>query len=449
MMTDVLLVDDEEDVRLAQGQALELEGFDVAAFARPERVLDRIGTGFAGVVVSDIRMSRMDGMQLLAAVQAVDAGIPVILMTGHGDIALAVAAMREGAYDFLEKPFPAARLVASVRRALDYRRLTLENRSIRDELDQQGELDRLLIGRSPAMRELGRSIRTVAGSDIDVLVLGETGTGKALVARAIHDLSDRRDRPFIAVNLAALPEATLDSELFGHEAGAFPGALRGRYGRFEHARGGTLFLDEVGAASPAVQAKLLRVVEERSIERVGSQEPIPLDVRFVASTNRPVNNGTGAMRDDLLYRLSVAMLTIPPLRERLDDLPRLFGHLVDRAAHRLRKEPPDIGIDLLTTLSAHGWPGNVRELRNVAERFVLGLDLGHRVEAAGGVSLADQVERFERTVIAATLAAHDGELKATYELLGLSRKTLYEKMQRLGLRREDFTASGETSVIRA
>jgi len=387
-MTDVLLVDDEEDVRLAQGQALELEGLDVAAFARPERVLDRIDAGFAGVVVSDIRMSRMDGMQLLAAVHAVDAGIPVILMTGHGDIALAVEAMREGAYDFLEKPFPAARLVASVRRARDYRRLTLENRSIRDELDQQGELDRLLIGRSPAMRDLGRSIRTVAGSDIDVLILGETGTGKALVARAIHDLSDRRDKPFIAVNLAALPEATLDSELFGHEAGAFPGALRARYGRFEHARGGTLFLDEVGAASPAVQAKLLRVVEERSIERVGSQEPIPLDVRFVASTNRPAE---GAMRGDLLYRLSVAMLTIPPLRERLDDLPRLFGHLVDRAAHRLRKEPPDIGIDLLTALSDHGWPGNVRELRNVAERFVLGLDLGHRVESAGGASLADQV----------------------------------------------------------
>ncbi len=440
----ILLVDDEEDVRLAQGQALELDGFDVAAFARPERVLDRINAGFAGVIVSDIRMSRMDGMQLLAAVHAVDAGIPVILMTGHGDIALAVEAMREGAYDFLEKPFPAARLVASVRRAAEYRRLTLENRSIKQELDTQGELDRLLIGRSTEMRELGRSIRAIAASEIDVMILGETGTGKALVARAIHELSDRSKKPFIAVNLAALPEATLDSELFGHEAGAFPGALRARHGRFEHARGGTLFLDEVGSASPAVQAKLLRVVEERTIERLGSQEPIPLDVRFIASTNRRVDRDAGAVRDDLLYRLSVATLTIPPLRERLDDLPRLFQHLVDRAAHRLRKETPDIGVALLTALAAHDWPGNVRELRNVAERFVLGLDLGHEPSETSGTSLAEQVEKFERTVIAASLTAHNGELKATYESLGLSRKTLYEKMQRLGLRREDFAVSAES-----
>lgn len=437
----ILLVDDEEDVRLAQGQALELEGWRVAAFARPERILDRIDTGFAGAIVSDIRMAQMDGMQLLSAVRAIDDSIPVILMTGHGDIALAVEAMRAGAYDFLEKPFPAARLVASVQRALDYRRLTLENRSIRDELDTQGGLDRLLIGRSPAMRDLARSIHAIAESDIDVMVLGETGTGKALVARALHELSDRREKPFIAVNIAALPEATLDSELFGHEAGAFPGAVRARYGRFEHARGGTIFLDEVGTASAAVQAKLLRVVEERSIERVGSQEPIALDVRFIASTNRPLAGEATSLRDDLLYRLSVATLRIPPLRERLDDLPRLFQHLVDRAAHRLHREPPDIDVALLTALAEHDWPGNVRELRNVAERFVLGLDLEHKpATAAEGQSLAEQVEKFERTVIAATLAAHRGELKATYESLGLSRKTLYEKMQKLGLRREDFVA---------
>jgi len=440
----ILLVDDEEDVRLAQGQALELGGFEVAAFARPERVLDRIDTGFFGVVVSDIRMSRMDGMQLLAEVHAVDAGIPVILMTGHGDIAMAVEAMRLGAYDFLEKPFPAARLVTTVGRAIEYRGLTLENQSIKQELDTQGELDRLLVGRSAEMRELGRSIHAIATSEIDVMVLGETGTGKALVARAIHDLSDRKEKPFIAVNLAALPEATLDSELFGHEAGAFPGAIRARHGRFEHARGGTLFLDEVGTASAAIQAKLLRVVEERSIERMGSQEPIPLNVRFIASTNRPVDRHKSAVRDDLLYRLSVATLKIPPLRERLDDLPRLFQHLVDRAAHRLRKEPPDISVGLLTSLTEHDWPGNVRELRNVAERFVLNLDLGHKPSEAPGTSLAEQVEKFERTVIAATLTSHDGELKATYESLSLSRKTLYEKMQRLGLRREDFAGSSES-----
>jgi two-component system C4-dicarboxylate transport response regulator DctD len=299
------------------------------------------------------------------------------------------------------------------------------------------------MGRAPLIREMAETIRTIAVAGIDALILGETGTGKALVARAIHELSDRRDRPFVSINLAALPEASLDSELFGHEAGAFPGASRARYGRFEHARGGTIFLDEVGAASPALQAKLLRVIEERAIERVGSHERIPLDVRFLASTNRAVEGPQDAMSRDLLYRLAVTTVTVPPLRDRLDDLTRLFQHFADRAAHRFRRETPEIDVPLLQSLAAHDWPGNIRELRNVAERFVLGLDLGHTPDRADTVALADQVDRFERSVIVATLAAHDGELKATYESLGLSRKTLYDKMQKHGLRREDFLPSSD------
>ncbi|MCL4156045.1 UNVERIFIED_CONTAM: hypothetical protein GTU68_054547, partial [Idotea baltica] len=245
----VILVDDEEDVRLSTGQALELNGFDVTAFARADRALNLIGRGFEGVVVSDIRLPKVDGLELLASALAVDPDLPVILMTGHGDVPLAVKAMRAGAYDFIEKPFSPARLVDAVTRASDLRRLTLENRSMRAELERTDPVEASLIGRTPVMIALRQRLASAADSDADVLILGETGTGKELAARAIHDLSDRKDKPFVAVNLASLPEATIESELFGHEAGAFPGAQRARFGKFEHARGGTVFLDEIGAVS--------------------------------------------------------------------------------------------------------------------------------------------------------------------------------------------------------
>jgi len=273
------------------------------------------------------------------------------------------------------------------------------------------------------------------------LVLGETGTGKKLTARIIHDLSDRKDKPFVAVNLAALPEQNIESELFGHEAGAFSGAHRARFGRFEHARGGTIFLDEIAAAPIALQAKLLRVVEERVIERVGSNEPIELDVRFIASTNSDLKAAVeaGTFRRDLYFRLAAVTVEIPAMRERLDDAPRLFQHLVEKAATRLRREPPEIAPTMLAALSQREWPGNVREMRNIAERFVLGLGIDDAKTIPTERGLADQVEQFEKATIAATLFAHGGNLKDTYESLGTSRKTLYEKMQKFGLKREDFT----------
>ena len=442
----VLLVDDEEDVRNAVGQSLELEGFDVATFARPERALALAARDLDAVVVSDIRMPRMDGMALLDAVREIDAELPVVLMTGHGDVPLAVDAMRRGAYDFIEKPFSAARLVEVVRRAAELRRLTLENRAIRAELASHDPVEGVLIGRAPGMVELRHRLRAVAASDADVLVLGETGTGKELAARVIHAQSERSDRPFVAVNLAALPEGLIESELFGHEAGAIAGSPRARTGKFEHARGGTLFLDEVGAAPLALQAKLLRVIEERSIERIGSNERIDLNVRFVASSNDdlPARAEAGDFRPDLFYRLAVVTLQVPPLRERAEDAPRLFNHLVAQAALRHRRDPPEVTADVLRAVAARDWPGNVRELRNAADRFVLGLGLEEGAEEERGVgTLADRVEAFERAAIAAALSANGGELKATYESLGLSRKTLYDKMQRHGLRREDFGAGEE------
>ena len=441
-MTDVtvILIDDEEEVRRSLEQAMSLEGFEVASFARAERAVERIGSSFPGAVISDIRMPKMDGLALLTAVREVDPEIPVILITGHGDVPLAVEAMRLGAYDLLEKPLAPKRLAEVARRAAELRRLTLENRAMRAELEQRDPLESTLIGQAAGMVDLREQVRAIASSEIDVLIQGETGVGKELVARAIHDASDRHTQPFVAINLSALPAASIESELFGHDAGAFPGAHRTRFGKFEHARGGALFLDEIGAAPPALQMKLLRVIEERAIERLGSNERIDLNVRFIASSNQDLAAMVeqGAFRSDLFYRLAVVTLTVPPLRDRLEDIPRLFHHLLQAAAKRMDRDPPEVPPELLADLSLRDWPGNVRELRNLAERFVLGLEREQAHSSVPNEPLAAQIERFERGAIASALARHGGSLKETYESLGLSRKTLYEKMARHGLKRQDF-----------
>lgn len=436
----VILVDDEEDVRQATRQKLELEDFKVECFARADRALERIGRGFEGILVTDIRMPQKDGLSLLGDVREIDPDLPVILVTGHGDVPLAVKAMQAGAYDFLEKPFDPSRLLDAVTRATEKRRLTLENRNLRSQLEQRDVLEAALVGRSTAMVELRKRIRAIAVTDADVLIQGETGTGKELAARSLHQLSERRDRPFVAINMAALPEDTIESELFGHESGAFANAHRSRIGKFEHARGGTLFLDEIGAVSLTLQAKLLRVIENRVIERLGSNERIPLDVRFLASSNDNLAGAVeaGSFRDDLYYRLNVVSLTLPPMSQRMDDAPRLFQHLVNQAALRYRRDPPSIPADLLSRIAGRDWPGNVRELRNAADRYVLGLGLEDDVPPATNGSLVDQINGFEKSAIAASLVANAGNLKSTYESLGLSRKTLYEKMHKHGLRREDF-----------
>ena len=437
----VVLVDDEEDVRRATSQKLELEDFKVECFARADRALERIGRGFDGVVVSDIRMPQKDGLTLLKELREIDPDLPVILITGHGDVPLAVKAMQEGAYDFLEKPFQPSRLLDAVTRATEKRLLTLENRDLRFRLEQRDTLEAMLVGRSKAMVELRQRLRTIAEADADVLILGETGTGKELAARAIHQLSARRDKPFVAINMAALPADTIESELFGHESGAFAHAHRARVGKFEHARGGILFLDEIGAVPVALQAKLLRAIEDRVIERLGSNERIELDVRFLASSKEDLAAAVadGRFRDDLYYRLNVVSVTLPPMSQRMDDAPRLFQHLVNQAALRYRREAPELTTEVLAQVAGRDWPGNVRELRNAADRYLLGLGLDEAAPPPLEASLASQVEAFEKNAIAAALMAHGGQLKATYEALGLSRKTLYEKMQKHGLRREDFT----------
>ncbi|MGR3494776.1 sigma-54-dependent transcriptional regulator [Citreimonas sp.] len=448
-MTDesVLFVDDEEDLRLSAEQSLMLADLPVRLFARAEDALAHVGRDRASVLVTDIRMPGMDGLALMARALEIDPALPVILVTGHGDIELAVRSMRDGAYDFLEKPYDPARLVESVRRALDKRRLVLENRALRRQVGRRDAIEARLTGRSAIIVTLRQQLRAAAQTDADVLIVGETGTGKEVAARAMHKASPRSEGPFVHVNCAALPADLIESELFGHEAGAFPGATRTRYGKFEHARSGTVFLDEIDSLPMPLQAKLLNAIQNRVVTRLGSNETVDLDIRFIAASKGDLERAAaeGRFRADLLYRLNVITLRMPPLAARAEDIPKLFLELVHEAAARYRLPAPEVPGAVLSSVAARAWPGNVRELRNAAERFALGLDLdlgGGDLPEAAAHTLADRVAAHERALIAAELAAQGGSIKATYESLGLSRKALYDKMQRHRLDRSQFTDDG-------
>ncbi|PZQ48393.1 MAG: Fis family transcriptional regulator [Rhodovulum sulfidophilum] len=432
----VLLVDDDEAMRGSTAQALELAGFAVEPLASGEEALRFAGQGFTGVVVSDIRMPGMDGMTLLGRVREADPELPVILVTGHAEVPLAVEAIRGGAYDFIEKPFVAQELATVIRRALDHRGLVLENRRLRAVAGKRDDIEARLPGRTQVMVDLRYRLRAIGASDADTLIIGPTGAGKEVVARALHDISARAARPFVVINCAALPKALIESELFGHEAGAFPGALRPRYGKFEHARGGTVLLDEIGAMPLDLQAKLLRVLQERVITRLGSNDPAPLDARFVAVNKEDLAEAVarGDFREDLYWQLSVAVLHVPPLAARREDVPLLFPQLVRESAARHNLPERAVPPAFLSGLAARDWPGNVRELRNLAERFALGLEAAEE-RPVEGARLAERVAEFERGLIAGAIAAHGGRLRPVYETLGISRKTLYEKMRKHGLDR--------------
>jgi two-component system C4-dicarboxylate transport response regulator DctD len=441
----VLFVDDEADLRQAAAQALSLEEIDVLPCASAAEALPHLFSEFPGILVTDIRMPGTDGTALMRAALERDEEMPVILVTGHGDVDLAVRSMREGAYDFIEKPYAPARLVETVRRALEKRRLTLENRALRAAVQTEGGEDPIsarLAGQSPPMLALRRQLRAVAATEADVLIEGATGTGKELAARALHEAGARADRPFVQINCAALPAELIESELFGHESGAFPGATRARFGKFEHARGGTVFLDEIDSLPLPLQAKLLHVVQNREVTRLGSNEVIPLDVRFVAASKQDLGAAAaeGRFRADLLYRLNVVTIRMPGLGERREDIPLLFLRLLAEIAHGMGRAAPEVPADMLAAIAARDWPGHVRELRNAAERFALGLEIADAEDAAGPDTLSDRMAAHEKALIAAALAAHSGSLKATYEALGLSRKGLYEKMQKHGLDRTDYRA---------
>ncbi|PUB88123.1 MAG: DNA-binding response regulator [gamma proteobacterium symbiont of Ctena orbiculata] len=439
---DVFFIDDEIDLRLANEQTLELAGFQVRVFEKAEDALKLIDNQTGGIVVSDIRLPGLDGLALLQRLQQMDTTLPVILITGHGDISMAVDAMQKGAYDFIEKPFSSERLVDTVRRALEKRRLVLENRTLKTELNAQNSLGPRIIGKTSAMKALKNTINQLADTAADILLMGETGTGKELVARSLHEHSQRRDKNFVAVNCGAIPENLIESELFGHEKGAFTGAENLRIGKFEYANHGSVFLDEVESMPLPARVRLLRVLQERSLERIGSNESIELNIRIVAATKIDLKAAAdrGEFREDLYYRLNVVTLELPPLRERREDIPLLFQHFLLVAAARYGKVAPAMPDNISQKLMSFNWPGNVRELRNAAERFVLlgdecGLQLDEKSVTSPCVplTLPEHIEVFERAMIEQALSESGGVIKKTMELLGLPRKTLYDKMQKHGL----------------
>ncbi|WP_271022530.1 sigma-54 dependent transcriptional regulator [Rhizobium sp. RCAM05973] len=441
----VFLIDDDKDLLKATKQTLELAGFAVSAFAVAGEALAALDPGFAGVIVSDIRMPQMDGQELFARIRERDADLPVILVTGHGDIPMAVQAIQDGAYDFIAKPFATDRLVQSVRRAAEKRRLVLENRSLRLAAEQaQGDLP--LIGQTPAIERLRHTLRQIADTDVDVLVTGETGSGKEVVASLLHRWSRRAKGNFVALNCGALPETVIESELFGHEPGAFTGAQKKRIGRIEHASSGTLFLDEIESMPPAIQVQMLRVLEMREVTPLGTNEVRPVDLRVVAAAKVDLGDPSqrGDFREDLYYRLNVVTLSIPPLRERRDDIPLLFGYFAERAASRFKRDVPTISATVRRHLQDHDWPGNVRELAHFAERFVLGLETtampksGEPPATDSALPLPARVERYEAELIRETLSQNNGDVRRTIEALGIPRKTFYDKLQRHGIVRGEF-----------
>ncbi|MDD2728145.1 sigma-54 dependent transcriptional regulator [Malikia sp.] len=435
----VLLIEDDPDVRLGCEQALQLENIPVSGVASAEQAERRVGRDFAGVIVSDIRLPGMDGMALLKRLHAIDPDLPVVLITGHGDVSLAVQAMKDGAHDFIEKPFSPDYLVEVVRRALDKRRLTLELRQLKQQLASRDRLEAQLIGRSPAMTRVRQLVADLGNSAADILIHGETGTGKELVARCLHEAGPRRSGQFVAINCGGLPETLFESEIFGHEAGAYTGAGKRRIGKIEYASGGTLFLDEIESMPIALQVKLLRVLQERCLERLGSNTLIPVDCRIIAATKADLKalSDQGRFRADLYYRLSVVTLPLPPLRERREDITLLFEHFLLQAAARHQRPVPDADPARQARLLAYDWPGNVRELRNVADRCVLGIAAGappfSNETPVTPRSMAATVEDFERALIAEALGRHGGSLARTAQALGMAKTTLHDKIRKYRL----------------
>ncbi|OXX21207.1 DNA-binding response regulator [Vibrio sp. V09_P4A23P171] len=442
-MCDVFFIDDEADIRIAIAQSFELADLTARLFSSAEEaLLAAKADGLPLVVVSDICLPGLSGQSLLNSIHHQDAEVPVILITGHGDISMAVQAMHDGAYDFIEKPFATERLIETIHRAIEKRHLTLENQQLKRSLKASQTLGPRIIGNTGNIQALRDTITHVADTQADILLFGETGTGKELVARSLHEQSSRRELNFVALNCGAVPENLIESELYGHEKGAFTGAETKRIGKFEHAQGGTLFLDEIESMPMQAQIRLLRVLQERVIERVGSNTLIPLDIRVIAATKVDLKQAAqaGTFRQDLYYRLNIVTLDIPPLRQRKEDIPALFHHFLLVAAARYGKAATALSQPEMQRLISHDWPGNVRELRNAAERYVLLGKLAQLDDSEPSqklpTHLVEQVAEFEKSVIEQALIECGGRINETMERLNVPRKTLYDKMQRYGLDKE-------------
>lgn len=443
---EIFLVDDEEEIRIASRQTFELEGYAVRTFASAAEVLPLISPDWLGVVIADVKMPGMDGLELLSAITEIAPDLPVVIQTGHGDVPMALSAMQKGAYDFIEKPVPPEYLIDVAKRALESRRLNLENRTLKVRLGSDADMEARIIGTSPATAELRRTLGSLSLIDVDVLLIGETGVGKELAAHCLHDFGNRKTGRFVPVNCGAIPPDLVESELFGHERGAFTSASTRRIGKIEQAHGGTLFLDEIESMPLSVQVKVLRALQERTIERVGGDRLISVDFRVIAATKINLREAVAAhtFREDLFYRLNVARVRIPTLRERPEDIQALLHRFLVLMAERFHTPLPTLGPDLAQRLGAYRWPGNVRELRNVAQQLVLGLPLDlaeatsplvHEGAEPVPSGLDDRVRLFEKTLIEEALARNNGSMTLTARDLAIPRKRLYLRMQKFGIQK--------------
>jgi len=447
----ILVVDDEWQEAEALRKNLQLEGYEAEVAGSPPEALAQLAKAAFPIVLSDLRMREMSGIELCDEIRHLYPDTDVVILTAYGTIQTAVEAVKRGAYDYLTKPIDAERLLGTIRRIIELHRLRDENRELREAIQAERKATRL-IGSSSAIHAVLETIRTVAPTDATVLVRGESGTGKELVAAAIHDLSPRAKHPLVKVNCAAIPETLLESELFGHERGAFTGAHAQRKGRFEAAHRGTLFLDEISEMSQALQAKLLRVLQEREFQRVGGNETIAVDVRIIASTNRNLEAAVrdGDFRGDLYYRINVVPIILPPLRERTEDTLLLANHFLQRYCQRNRKAIEGFAPDAQRKLLAYNWPGNVRELENAVERAVVmaqsdaigagDIALNPDISRDGLDDVASKllhpgfsIEEFERELLEAGLRKTGGNQSRAAELLGLTRRTLQYRMEKYNI----------------
>jgi len=452
-MKTVLIVDDEKNIRTSLGVAFRLDGYEVRTVENGRQALEAVERGGIDLVVLDLQMPQLDGMETLRELRRREISVPVMSLTAHATVETAVEATKLGAFDFVEKPPHAEKILLTARNALRQASLEEENRRLREEF----EPDRDMIGSSSPMRKLFEQIRRVAPTQARVLILGENGTGKELVARALHRFSSRAGGPFVPINCAAIPRDLFESELFGHEKGAFTGATARRKGKFVRADGGTAFLDEVGEIPLELQSKILRVLESGELEPVGADAEVKVDVRVLAATNRDIEKEVeeGRFREDLYYRLKVVTLEAPPLRERKDDLPALVDHFMEWACKENSLKGKALDPDAVALLTRHDYPGNVRELRNLIERLVIlspgdtigeedvrdALPARHSPSSApdlgAGRPLREVMEALERQVIRRALERNAWRMAATARDLGLERSHLYKKVRALGIERPE------------